>query len=170
MTQDTTSHPSSVSGNGLSWISTSTVSGGHLRLYSALGASPTSGVITLTYGSTQAMVAWTLTECTGVNATIGQSSAIGSSGTLSGSASSNTCTFAAFADPDDRLYGVFQTDAGSSAMTSGTNCTEVLQVSTASPATDLLSEMGTANDNAIEASFGGTQNYERICQKIISAP
>lgn len=64
--------PSSVTGNGLTWVQVNTVAfhttnGRRVTPFRALGAAPTAGAITATWGASQTSFQWSIVECTGVD-------------------------------------------------------------------------------------------------------
>ena len=107
--------PSSVVGNGLTWVLIGSVSLSQrtVALYRAMGASPSSGTIVITYPSEQDGLCWSLTEFGGDIDTTGSNGAGATNSdsnfaTNSGSSvTSLTVTLASFSNSGNATFGGF---------------------------------------------------------------
>lgn len=129
-----------ISGNGLTWeLVASQVSWAEganwyniTRVYRAMGASPSSGAITITFGATADSAGWTLLELDGVNTggTNGSAAVVQSASAeaTSGSNVTATATLGAFASAANATVGIVSSaNGGGTAVshTPGTGFTEL---------------------------------------------
>lgn len=121
------------SGNGLTYVQVVTVqgSGGMIRgtVFRAMGASPSSGAITISFGSaTQSDCRWHVLEVTGVktSGTNGSDAVVQSASSTSYASGGITVTLAAFADAvNNAAFGFFAHTAPASDITPGSGFTEL---------------------------------------------
>ena len=124
--------PTSISGNGLTWVMVDEadgVDGGWSKysLWRAMGASPTSGVITIDFNSvSQQYISWAVVEFDGVDTggTNGSAAVVQSVDTNTGNVETVTVTLAAFSSTDNATFGGLGL-ATSRAVTPGTGFTEL---------------------------------------------
>lgn len=95
--------PSSVTGNGLTWTQVNTIgnaSADNLSVYRALASSPSSGAISISFGTSQAYCSWAVVEVDGADTggTNGSNSVVQSVTAENLSATSLTATLSAFSD------------------------------------------------------------------------
>lgn len=152
---------SSVTGCSLTWVEIAHIdydtSGSRrsLFLYRAMGSSPSSGAITITWGGTQTAKTWVVDEVTGMDTSgTDGSGAIVQSATNkdeTGSATSLTVTLGAFGSVNNATYGAFGTD-GNPLPTAGSGFTTL---ATAVSTTDVrtTSEWQSGNDTSVDMSF-----------------
>lgn len=104
-------------GNGLTWVSMNTNTTNHSSTrrttqFRAMGASPSTGAITIDFGAeTQLAVIWAVDQCSGVDTSGTNGSGaivqVGDS-TGTGFATSQTITLSAFGSADNAAYGYMQ--------------------------------------------------------------
>jgi hypothetical protein len=103
-----------ISGNGLTWtlvrstreIGTSVM---QVHVFRAMGGSPSSGSITISFGSqTQMHCAWSVDEFDGVRTTGGGADAVAQSVLASGSGANMSATLASFAASSHRPYATWR--------------------------------------------------------------
>lgn len=134
-------------GNGLTWEKVGASyhdTGGTSRkkttLLRAMGASPTSGAITIAFGGeNQDNVAWSLTELSGVDTsgTNGSGAIVQVVTNISASTTSHSVTLAAFSSTSNATWGSFGSGGGTGvAMTAGTGFTLIDDLDSA----DILSQ------------------------------
>lgn len=115
-----------VTGCGLTWtqVASTAASGTTITLFKALGASPTTGALTISFGGTlQTSVAWSLSEYSGVSTTAPvQQSA---TNVDTGSTSTLTVTLSAFNNVSNATYGCIAQRVNTTAVTPGSGFTEI---------------------------------------------
>jgi len=127
----------SISGNGLTWVliaeADTDTSYSSVFLFRAMGASPSTGTITITYAETMDDCQWSLSEFTGVDTggTNGSAAIVQSAVNTVGVTASITATLAAFGSANNATYGAFgQLYAGDGtppSATPGTGFTEITE-------------------------------------------
>lgn len=157
---------SSVSGNGLTWVSVGSVyydnsSGSRkkLFLYRAMGSSPSAGAITVSFGQTNSHYTWVVDQVTGVDTggTNGSGAVVQSAtnSEIGGNGGVLTVTLAAFASANNGTYGVFGDDSEQAA-TIGSGFTELGRMDSTSSEPfihGLISEYKTTNDTSVDMTF-----------------
>lgn len=141
-------------GNSLTYDCTTTkLYDGNLRritLCSALGASPTSGAITLTYGGTEATAAWSVWDCNNVNT----STPLVQQVTNSGTSQVPTVTLSAFGSTSNATAGFVGINTANN-IAPGSGYTEISDSGGASVAR-LETEFRVDNDTSVDASTAPT--------------
>lgn len=152
-----------VTGNGLTWVAinsivydTTSASRKRITLFRAMGASPSTGAITIDFGGqAQTDVVWSLDEASGIDTggTNGSAASVQSATAKdeTGSATSLTVTLAAFADAGNATFGAICVDNNSAASV-GSGFTQLAVPTTTNQR--LISEWKATNDTGVDASFG----------------
>ena len=147
-----------ISGNGLTWVQVAARTGGasstkRLTVYRAMGASPSTGAITLTFANQLNGCNWLVVDVDPVDTggTNGSAAVVQSAVNSAAAATSLTVTLAAFADAANVTFGAFGTDISGN-ITPGTGFTEIGEASTASPVLTIESEYQLANDTTVDAT------------------
>lgn len=162
-----------VTGNGLTWVpigacnydSTSS-SRRTVRLYRAMGASPTTGAITITYGETETDASWVLDQVDGV-LTTGSNGADAIVQVVSGTPTTSSpmsITLAALANVANASYGAFGTD-GSSGHTAGSGYT-IVGHDEANTAITAATELKQAGSTTVDMAFTGGSQYGGIAVEL----
>lgn len=168
-----------VTGNSLTWVAINTIvydtTGSSRRretLFRALGASPSTGAISIDFGGqNQTNVIWNLDEASGMDTSgTNGSGAIVQSATNkdeSGAASSLTVTLGAFGSTANVAYGSFSTDT-TTTYTAGTGFSILKQLQSS---TDMstASEINTANDTSVDINFDSAGGVGGIAVEIKAA-
>lgn len=157
-----------ISGNGLTWVAITAVNfngGGpsdtnfrRLVLYRAMGTSPSSGAITITWPQTIGACSWHVVEVSGIDTSgTNGSGAIVQSATNSNNdepetATSLTVTLAAFASASNGALSCFSTTA-SEAITHDPGWTELADTAGTSPNSSLESQWRADNDTTAASSW-----------------
>jgi len=155
---------SSVSGNGLTWVKidstvfdNSSTSRRTVELWRSMGASPSTGAITITASENETDINWS----------VDQSSVIDTSGTngsgaivqsaknqdTAGTATGLVVTLAAFGSASNATFGVFGTDEVVT-LTGGSGFTELAKINGASTPVSILTEWKSTNDTTVDATTG----------------
>ncbi len=113
-----------IAGNGLTWVEVATTTfnsiaspNTRVSLFRAMGASPSSGVLTITYASDQTVCFWSVSEFTNMDTggANGADAIIQSNVAKSDSESTTfSVTLSAFANSANATYGAFTSDGGTS--------------------------------------------------------
>ena len=110
-------NPDTVTGNGLTWVEMATVTLGRgISLWRSMGASPSSGVLTITFPQEQENAMWAISEFGGDIDTTGSNGAGATntdSNVVADSASAATVlsiTLASFSDAGNATFGCFGVD------------------------------------------------------------
>ena len=148
-----------VTGNGLTWGTVNSGindPGGSSRrrttLFKALGASPSAGSITLSFGTqTQTSISWCLDEATSVNTITPtvqnvQNTVIGATSLIG--------TLAAFASADNATYGAFGISYGGATNTEGSGFTKLGSVVDLDGDVFIVTEYRADNDTTVNMTFG----------------
>lgn len=157
----------SISGNGLTWVQVgssvvfdpTSSSRRRITLFRALGASPSTGAITISFsGQSQSTILWTLDEVSGMDTSgTNGSGAIVQSNTNNSQATpitSFSVTLSAFADINNATYGCFAQD-GSSQSIEGSGFTKYGDANNSSDFLWLMSEFKDSNDTSVDVTIGG---------------
>ena len=128
-----------LSGNGLTWVAIGSIVGAggwstysRITLFRAMGASPSSGAVTISFTNQQDSVLWDIQEFDGVDTSgTNGSGAIVQNATNSGTAASLTVTLSAFGDSANATYGCFERvrDGTVQGQSPGTGFTELTDIS-----------------------------------------
>lgn len=151
-----------VSGNGLTWVQEETITFGSRRitLFRAMGASPSTGALTIDFaGQTQTGAVWSLIQYTGIDtggtngsAAVVQSVADANTGTVS----NFTVTLAAFASANNATAGGFGIPLNQAGLPDpGSGFTETGQRNQGSPNLATLTEFKSTNDTSVDADWTG---------------
>lgn len=157
--------PSSVVGNGLTWVQvnkivydTTTTSRRTLFVYRSMGASPSSGAITVTFGETESGVIWGVDQFTGADTSgTNGSGAIVQSLTDSDestTADAMTITLSAFGNPANGAWGVFG-DSDQNTFTAGSGFTLISNTADATVFSRVASEFSSSADPTVDISLSG---------------
>lgn len=151
-----------ISGNGLTWelvnsIYYDTTSGSRksLWVFRAMGATPSSGAITITFGETWTHCYWSLDEVSGIDksGTNGSGAIVQSTTNKedAGDGGALTVTLAAFGSTNNATFGAFAGDSGTGTVTVGSGFTKL---GTQDNATiNLGTEWRVDNDTSVDATF-----------------
>lgn len=153
-----------ISGNGLTWVlinsiffTTSGFSRRKLFLYRAMGASPSSGAITINFGETTTIL-WAVAECTGMDTSgTNGSGAIVQSATAKDETNSTntlTVTLGAFGSTNNATFGCYSQSSPTDAVTPGSGFTELEELG-ASFSTKLHTEFKDTNDTSVDWTSAG---------------
>jgi hypothetical protein len=152
---------SSITGNGLTWVQVATIqydtSGASLRsitVYRALGASPSSGAVTINFSETETAYAYCIDQFSGID-----TSGTNGSGAIVQSVTNKdetpptglTVTLAAFASVNNATYGAFGESNGYTQAV-GSGFTELASPE-ASTEIGALTEWNSANDTSVDYSI-----------------
>jgi hypothetical protein len=112
VTENNNGYPSSVSGNGLTWVKINDAFGdtfSDCSVWRALGASPSSGAVTMTFANDQTGILWQLSEFSNVDTsgTNGSGAIVQTARTQGGSAAAMSVTLAAFGSANNATFGAF---------------------------------------------------------------
>lgn len=152
------------SGNGLTWVQVGTVvdSGTNRRitLFRAMGASPTSGVVTFDFaGQTQTGCVWSVVQYDNVNtAGTNGSAAIVQVATANpaGSVSSITITLGAFSSTANATAGGFGYPLNNGNGTNGSGFTQTAEYFQGSPNEAIYTEFRSDNSTTVDMSIGAS--------------
>ena len=131
--QNSSLNTPTASGNGLTWVEVATTTDGdsrnRLTMFRAMGASPTSGLLTFDFaGNTQSREVISVVEFTGMDTTgtNGSGAVVQSATNGATTGTSLTVTLSAFADATNATFGVLMVnDNPATTITEGTGFTEV---------------------------------------------
>lgn len=154
-----------VSGNGLTWVAIASIyfdtdssSRKKLSLFRALGASPSTGTITIDFGGqNQTDVFWTLDEVSGMDTSgTNGSGAIVQSATTKDETSGGgliTVTLGAFSSAYNATFGTFASDEGAGGTPSVGSGFTLLATQHPSPLNETITEWKGANDTTVDATM-----------------
>mgnify|MGYP000930239427 CR=1 FL=1 len=155
----------SLSGNGLTYVQVNTVvydaSGTQRRLttFRALGASPSAGAITISFGATtQLNCIWVVDQFSGVDTsgTNGSGAVVQSATNSATSApSALTVTLAAFGSANNATYGSFSWNDNANTATPGTGFSELNEHQQATEQISIQSQWRADNDTSVDVSLTG---------------
>ena len=130
-----------------------------LTVYRAMGASPSTGTIVITFANALNGCNWSVLDVSGVDTTgTNGSGAIvqAVTGSNASAGTSLSITLAAFGSASNATFGTFATDISGN-ITPGTGFTEIGEASTASPVLTINSQYQLANDTTVDASFASAR-------------
>jgi len=163
-----------VTGNGLTWVlvrsTKEAASWNRISVFRAMGASPSSGATTISFGSiTQLSAIWSVTEYTNMDTSgTNGSGAIAQIATNSGIAVTTlTATLGAFSATANATYGAIVSEVAG-AITHGTDFTEIHDVNVTD--NSLETEWKNSNDTTVDWSWGPTARVAGIGLEIIAKP
>ncbi len=172
---------SSISGNGLTWVKvnsvvfdTASTSRRTVETWRALGASPSSGAITITATENETDITWSVDQFSGIDTSgTNGSGAIVQSATNkdeANTASSLTVTLAAFGSTDNATFGAFATANDTDGHVAGSGFAIVGSAS--GPGTNGLStatEFKNSNDTSVDMSLTSGVQFGGIAIEIKAA-
>lgn len=169
----------SVTGNGLTWVSIGSVNFDNasssrrtMQMFRALGAAPSTGVITFTTAETDTGGTWTVDQFTGVDTsgTNGSGAVVqfATNSDPSATVATLTVTLAAFGSVNNGTYGVFCNTDGTSTTTAGSGFSKVSDIgdSNAAVSQRQTSEFNSANDTSVDITFSTTAELGGIAIEI----
>ena len=165
-----------LSGNSLTWeeVTNTTFSGGlyRLTLFRAMGASPTTGAVTVTVaGTANTGARWSITQYTGTDTsgTNGSGAVVQSQTNTATAAADLTVTLSAFGSTNNVTAAGFSID-NRAFIDNEAGWTEFGDSGNSAPGTELESEWIASNDTSAYASIAsGTQNWGGIAVEIKAA-
>lgn len=167
--------PSGLSGNGLTWVqvadTTSTaLTFRHLTVFRAMGSSPSSGAVTISYAGTMDNASWSIFEISGTDTSgTNGSGAIVQSGTNADPATgtSGTITLSAFGSTSNMAIGSFAHNANE-VTTPGSGFTEIDDIQIAENTSGNETEYK-LNDNTVDASWATSIDFLAIAIEVKAA-
>jgi hypothetical protein len=155
---------SSVSGNGLTWVKidstvfdNSSSSRRTVELWRSMGASPSTGAITITATENETNIDWSVDQSSGVDTsgTNGSGAIVQSAKNqdVAGTATGLVVTLAAFGSSDNATFGVFGTDEVAT-LTIGSGFNQLAKINGASTPVSILTEWKSTNDTSVDATTG----------------
>lgn len=166
-----------VSGNGLTWVQVATVtyadygSGDLLRLtrFRAMGASPSSGAVTITCSAAQGLIAYSIYEITGVDTsgTNGSGAVVQTATDETALATALTVSLAAFGSPNNMAIGAFGYGADTGSLTAGSGFTTIHDVAAAGG--DVVFTEYRLNDTTVDITHTDIQALGGIASEIKAA-
>jgi len=166
-----------VTGCGLTWVSVDQHNydggGGDTQmLYRALGASPSSGALTIDFGggNDQLEICWSLVEFDGVDTggTDG-SVAVVQAVKATGTGTAPAATLAAFGDAGNATYGAVVSGSAGYPLAGGSGFTEVHNFQGPTVGLLTLSEWRNDNDTSVDASAGASTVWGMIAVELKAA-
>lgn len=169
-----TAEQPTVTGCNLTWVAINTrvydASGSTRRvtLFRAMGSSPTTGALTISFGATQTAKSWVVDEITNADTsgTNGSGAIVQSVVNSAASATSLTVTLAAFSSANNATYGGFG-NAGEGALVAGTGFTRLATQQVAGEV-GVATEFKSSNDTGVDMT-GPTMDVGGIAIEIKSA-
>jgi len=170
--------PSSLSGNGLTWVNIANVAcqanWDNISIWRAMGASPSSGALTVNYTNGQEGCQVHVLEFTGVDTsgTNGSGAVVQSAKTGPSSGTSATVTLAAFGSANNATFGAFgRLNSAVNAATPGTGFTESFDNGNdyGSWAAMMMAEYLLGNDTTVDYSWSGTYNVGGVAIEVKAA-
>lgn len=169
-----------VTGNGLTWVQVASIAydtggtrRGRLTLFRAMGASPSSGAITIDFGAaTQTVCVWSLDEFAGVDTggTNGSAAVVQSNTASSAGTSSLSVTLASFADAtNNAAYGAFSKQDNPSSFTAEGGYTTLSDTASTTPKSRLGVEWKVGEDTTVTATAGSTNQGGCVAVEIAMA-
>lgn len=166
-----------VAGNGLTWVEIANVAyatiaaqTARLAFFRAMGASPSSGTIVITFPATVAAVIWSVFEFDGVDTSgsNGSGAVVQSATNRVDSASSLIVTLASFGNSNNGACGCFATSTNNTG-TEGTGFSLIAQDTETSPSIMLGTEWRNDNDTSVDMSFSSSNRIGGIAFEIKAA-
>ena len=166
-------------GNGLTWVVITSVvydntssSRRRLTTFRAMGASPSTGAITIDFGGqTQTTIDWILDELTGTDTsgTNGSGAIVQSNSNSDTSATGSSLTVTLSSSPTSGfVYGAFANGNGTNTSTAGTGFTKSGDI-TDSADIRTTTEYQAANDQSIDMSWSAASELGGIGLEILAA-
>lgn len=167
---------SSVSGNGLTWVEINHRdydAAGSRRtvfLYRAMGSSPTTGSVTITWGGIQTAKAWCIDEITGADTsgTNGSGAIVQSVTNEGASVTSLTITLADFSSSSNATYGAFS-GAGDDTFTAGSGFSITAQTHPGTNEISVASEFKATNDTSVDITLSPLDDIGGVAIEIKNA-
>jgi hypothetical protein len=165
---------STITGCGLTWVQLATVILGTTRrinISRALGASPSTGQVTITYANSQEWSLWQVVEVDGVDTsgTNGSGAIVGSPVTdSSSSATTLSLTLPAFASANNAAFGFF-VHTTNQVKTPGSGFTELVDFGLADVAGTGFQSEYKLNSTTVDASWATTSGALAIAIEIAAA-
>lgn len=146
-----------ISGNSLTYVSVQTQTFGtrqRLTVFRAMGASPTTGAITINPGETVDHCTWTVDEFTNMDTsgTNGSGAIVQSVANSTTGATSLTVTLAAFGDTNNATYGAFTHAVFNEDISVGSGFTQLADTFTTN-VFGVFTEFKDTNDTSVDASW-----------------
>lgn len=164
-----------LSGNGLTWVSITTVTlvGGYrLTLFRAMGASPSSGVVTIDFGGdVQGQIEWSIGQVTGVDTsgTHGSGAIVQSATNTVLPGTSLTVTLGAFGHVNNGAFGAFYPN-NSRTPAVGSGFALMGMADGGGSQESLLTEWRGDNDTTVDASWPTSSNAAGLAIEIQFSP
>jgi hypothetical protein len=167
-----------LSGNGLTWVQVATITYNtlatpHCRVtvFRAMGASPTSGTVTISFGSDgQNNCAWSIDEFDGVDTSgTNGSGAVVQSNTNNASSTSVSITLSAFGSTNNATYGAFGCGSNGITWSVGSGFSALDSHPSGVEDENLLTEWRTDNSTTVNASATGTSSIGGVGLEIKAA-
>lgn len=168
-----------LTGNGLTWVQVASVNGfpaaaARITLFRAMGASPSTGAVTIDFGGTaQHRCLWSICEFGNVDTggTNGSAAVVQSVTNLALAATSLTVTLGAFGSTGNATAGGFYTRGnGSADLVPGSGFTQLGEVVQVDTSEGMLSEWRNDNDTSVDASWGNLEDIGGIAVEIKFSP
>ncbi len=170
-----------VSGNGLTWTAVNSVvyddsssSRRRISVFRALGASPSSGAITISFGGqTQTDIDWSLDEASNVDTSGSNGSgAIVQSATnydASGTASTLSVSLSSFGSNSNATFGAFANGYGLANPTVGSGFTKYGELADSNNNIKVLTEFKNSNDTSIDINWNDNSELGGIAIELKAA-
>lgn len=163
--------PSSVVGNGLTWVAVLSAGTGlnGLTRYRAMGAAPSAGALSISFGASQLACSWVLGSVTGVKTTgANGADAVAQSGIAENTDVAITVALAAFVGAGNGTYF----GAGhrlDQATTLGAGLTSLADVAGSSPLHRICAGWTAGNDLSPDAAWANSANNQAIAMELAEA-
>jgi RHS repeat-associated protein len=163
-----------VSGNGLTWVAVdsrvyddTSSSRRRITLFRAMGASPSSGALTISFGGqTQTTYTAIVDQASGIDTsgTNGSGAVVQSANNYDASASvsSLNVTLGSFGNTSNTTYGTFANANGTDSSTAGSGFTKYGDIADSSNDIRLMTEYKNSNDTGVDSSWGGNSELGGI--------
>lgn len=158
-----------VSGNGLTWVEIANMTpvGGIIRFtrFRAMGASPSSGSVTISCSVNQTLISYSIYEITGVDTSgANGSGAVVQTVTNNATGTSLTVTLSAFGSAGNMAIGAFCYGGDASDFTVGSGFTQIHETPTGTLFTEYK-----LNDTTVDATNSTSQELSGIASEIKAA-
>jgi hypothetical protein len=162
-TKSSTATLPTVSGDGLTWVQVATCTydsstAKRLTLFRALGASPSTGSLTIDFGgTTQTGIGWSWVEVSGTDTsgTNGSGAIVQAVCGTEATTATPSVTLSAFGNAANATYGAFGIGTNPTC-TAGTGFTKAGSFSHTTPASAICSEYQTANDTSVDLTWSAS--------------
>jgi hypothetical protein len=162
-----------VTGCSLTWVQVASFggSGQRLTLFRAMGAAPTSGSVSISFGAAQTGCAWSIVQFSGVDTSgsDGAGAVVQSAANNATGITSLTVTLGAFADPNNATAGGFASNINAAA-SAGSGFSYISGAGYATPTAHIDTEWRGDNDTTVDMSFPSSANAAGIAAEIRAAP